>query len=166
MMVANQEATSFITPYGLFCNITMPFGLKNTGAMYQRTMNICLDKKVGMKVEANIDNIVVKTKIADILIADLTQTLANLCKFNIKFNPDKCVFGIPFRKLLDFIVSQSGIATNPEKITTLEKLSAPIKLKDIQKLAGFVASLSQFISHLGEKALPMYRLLHKTMMFN
>ena len=38
MKESNQLATSFITPYGSYCYVTMPFGLKNAGATYQRCM--------------------------------------------------------------------------------------------------------------------------------
>ena len=38
----------------------------------------------------------------------------------------------------------------------------PTDLKQVQKLAGCVAALSRFISRLGEKALPLYRLLRRT----
>jgi hypothetical protein len=34
----DQLATSFITPFGMFCYMTMPFGLRNTGSTYQRCM--------------------------------------------------------------------------------------------------------------------------------
>jgi hypothetical protein len=34
----DQIKTSFITSYRAYCYVTMPFGLKNTGATYQRTM--------------------------------------------------------------------------------------------------------------------------------
>jgi hypothetical protein len=36
----NQLATSFVTPFGTYCYVTMPFGLKNVGAMYQHFMLI------------------------------------------------------------------------------------------------------------------------------
>jgi hypothetical protein len=34
----DQIMTSFITPYGAYCYVTMPFGLKNAGATCQWTM--------------------------------------------------------------------------------------------------------------------------------
>lgn len=34
----DQEKTSFTTPWGTYCYVVMPFGLKNAGAAYQRTM--------------------------------------------------------------------------------------------------------------------------------
>ena len=40
-------------------------------------------------------------------------------------------------------------------------MQRPAKLHDVQKLAGRVAALSRFISKLGEKALPFYRLMKK-----
>ena len=38
MKESDQLVTSFITPFGSFCYVTMSFGLKNVGAMYQRCM--------------------------------------------------------------------------------------------------------------------------------
>ena len=80
----------------------------------------------------------------------------------IKLNPEECVFGIPAGKLLGFIVSNRGIEANPEKIQALSQLATPTDHKQIQKLTGCVAALSRFISRLGEKALPLYRLLRRT----
>jgi hypothetical protein len=44
--------TSFITPHGMYCYTTMPFGLRNTGAMYQPCMNHVFSDHIGSTVEA------------------------------------------------------------------------------------------------------------------
>ena len=40
----DQIKTSFITPYGTYYYITMPFGMKNAGATYQHCMQRCFRK--------------------------------------------------------------------------------------------------------------------------
>jgi hypothetical protein len=81
MKESDQLATSFITPFGMYCYTTMSFGLRNAGATYQRCMNL------------------------------------------------------------------------------------PKDLKGVQRVMGCLAALSRFISRLGEKGLPLYRLLRKAERF-
>jgi hypothetical protein len=78
----------------------MTSGLKNTRATYQKEIQKCLKSQIGKNVEAYIDDVVVKTTEEGQLIADLTQTFANLREFQWKLNPTKCVFGVPSRLLL------------------------------------------------------------------
>jgi hypothetical protein len=67
--------------------------------------------------------------------------------------------------LLGFIVSERGIEANPEKIAAVTNMG-PIKdLKGVQRVMGCLAALSRFISRLGEKGLPLYRLLRKAERF-
>ena len=110
MAESDQAAAAFIMPYGPFCFNTMPFGLKNAGATYQRMIQTCLQKQIGKRVEAYVDGS---------LIDDLRLTFDNLQTYDIKFNPEKCVFGVPAGKLLGFIVSNRGIEANPAKIQAL-----------------------------------------------
>src|SRR5215213_854123 len=159
---ADQIKTSFITPYGAYCYTTMPFGLKNAGATYQRCMQKCLQDQIGRNVHAYVDDVVVKTKEMPTLLDDLRETFTNLRRFRMKLNPAKCTFGVPAGQLLGYLVSQRGIEANPEKISAIEKMELPQCLKDVQKFTGCLASLSRFVSRLGEKALPMYQLLKKS----
>src|SRR3954453_23743305 len=76
-------------------------------------------------------------------------------------NPLKCVFGVPAEKLLGFIVSHRGIEVNPEKIKAILNIKRQPCLKDVHRLTGCVAAVSRFISRLGEKASPLYKLLKK-----
>jgi hypothetical protein len=105
---------------------------------------------------------VVKTKQSSTLLDDLKETFANLRRYRIKLNPEKCTFGVPAGQLLSYIISQRGIEANPSKIKAIEALEPPTQLRDVQKFAGCLASLSQFVSRLGEKAVLLYQLMKKT----
>ena len=78
MKESDQLATSFITPFGSFCYVSMPFRLKNAGATYQCCMLKCFENLIGRTIEAYVDDIVVKSKRADHLVAGLEQTFAKL----------------------------------------------------------------------------------------
>src|SRR3954465_15655469 len=60
------------------------------------------------------------------------------------------------------MVSERGIEANPEKIAAIQNMKPPKQLRDVQKLTGCLAALNQFISRLGEKALPLYQLMKKS----
>src|SRR3990170_6385273 len=108
-----------------------------------------------------MDDIVVKTKDRSTLIQDLEETFANVRKINLKLNPEKCVFGVPSGKLLGFFMSHRGIEANPDKIRAIEQIQAPKIVKDVRRLAGYVAALSRFISKFAERALPFFKILKK-----
>jgi hypothetical protein len=165
MKEPDQLATFFITPFGMHCYITMPFGLRNAGATYQRCMNHVFEQHIGRMVEAYVDDIVVKTRKASDLLTDLETTFKCLKAKGVKLNLEKCVFGVPRGMLLGFIVSERGIEANPETIAAITN-TGPIKdLKGVQRVMGCLAALSRFISRLGERGLPLYRLLRKTERF-
>jgi hypothetical protein len=157
----DEEKTTFITPFGAFCYTSMPFGLKNAGATYQRAIQTCLADHWGKRVEAYVDDMVIKTENSENFIEDLQLVFNSLRRYRWKLNPEKCVFGVPAGKLLGFIVSHQGIEANPEKIEAIMRMEAPRSQKKVQRLTRCMAALSRFISRLGEKGLPFYKLLKK-----
>jgi hypothetical protein len=158
----DEEKTAFITPYSVFCYQVMPFGLKNAGVTYQRMMQNCLRSQIGCNIQVYINDVVITTRKEESLISDLIETFDNLNRYNLKLNPTKCSFGVSAGQLLGFLVSARGIEANPEKIQAILTMGKPAKLHDIQKLAGRVAALSQFVARLGEKALHFYALMKKS----
>ena len=109
-----------------------------------------------------MDDMVVKTKNSDTLIEDLKQTFENLKRWRWKLNPNKCVFGVPLGQLLEFLVSHRGIEANTKQIRAIIEMGPPLSVKDVQKLTGCMAALNRFISRLGKKGLPFFKLLKKT----
>jgi hypothetical protein len=136
------------------------FGLKNVGATYQRAIQACFKRQLNKNVEAYVDDVVVKTQNSDTqLIADLEETFASLREYRWKLNPNKCVFSVTSGKLLSFIINHRGIEANLEKISAITKMKALTCIKDMQKLTGCMAALNRFISKLGERGLPFFKLL-------
>src|SRR6266540_4023941 len=158
---SNCIKTSFITLFGAYCYIMMLFGLKNTNATYLRAMQRCLHDQLGRNMEAYVDDVIIKSRVKEDLISDLSKTFTNLRCFRWKLNPEKCVFGVPSGKLLGFIVSYHDVEANPQKLKDIFKMNSSTTLKDVQKLIDCMATLSRFVSRLRERAMPFYKLLKK-----
>jgi hypothetical protein len=155
----DQIKTAFITLFGTYAYKTMSFGLKNAGATYQRAIQMCFADQLHWNIEAYVDDVVMKTRNPDGLIADLEETFSSLHRFRWKLNPTKCIFRVPSEKLLRFIVSNRGIEANLAKISAITDIGAPATIKDVQNLTGCMAALKRFISRLGERGLPFFKLL-------
>ena len=143
MKESDQLATSFITPYGSYCYVTKPFGLKNAGATYQRCIQQWFTDQIDPLDQPNqaerpkptiavyVDDIVVKMAQACDLIANLATMFVNLRRFNIRLNPEKCVFGVPKGKLLGYIMSEHGIEANPKKIMAISNMGPIHNVKGV-----------------------------------
>uniref|UniRef100_A0A8R7PP00 Reverse transcriptase domain-containing protein n=1 Tax=Triticum urartu TaxID=4572 RepID=A0A8R7PP00_TRIUA len=92
---ADRLKTAFITPFGAFYYLSMTFGLRNASATFQRCMQKCLLKHLGRNAHVYVDDIMVKTEKRNTLLEDLKETFENLRRFEIKINPEKCVFRVP-----------------------------------------------------------------------
>jgi hypothetical protein len=112
-------------------------------------------------MEAYMDDMVVKTQEEEGLISNLVETFDNPRKFKMKRNPEKCIFRVPLGKLLGYMVSWHRIDPNLEKVLSITMMKPPESLHDVQKLMGCMAALSRFISRLGIRGLPFFKLLKK-----
>ena len=81
---------------------------------------------IGRTVEAYVDDIDVKSRKANDLVADLRIGFDCLRAKGVKLNPEKCVFGVPQGMLLGFIVSQRDIEPNPKKVSAITRMG-PIR---------------------------------------
>jgi hypothetical protein len=59
------------------------------------------------------------------------------------------------------MVGHRGIEANPAKVDVLRKMAKPSNKKVVMKLTGMMAALGRFISKLGEKGIPFFKLLKK-----
>jgi hypothetical protein len=158
----DEEHTVFITIDVLFCYIFMPYDLKNTLSTFMRVMHKTFGDLIRDLIEVYIDDIVVKIKSRAFLLDNLTQIFGSLRSTHTKLNPDKYVFRVTVGKALSFLVSYQGIEANPKKIRTIEAMRPPARIKDVQKLTGYLSALIQFIFRLAERTLSFFKLLCKS----
>ena len=62
-------------------------------------------------------------------------------------------------KIMGVLVLHRGIEVNPKKIAAIVRMRSPQDRSQIQKLTGHMVSLSRFISKLGEKSTPFFKLM-------
>jgi flagellar biosynthesis regulator FlbT len=93
MKESDQLMTTFVTPFRTYYYVTMPFSLKNAGATYQHCMLTVFGDLIGQTIEAYVDDIVVKLKRADNMVASLDQAFKCLWAKNIKLNPKNASLG-------------------------------------------------------------------------
>ncbi|GJY63945.1 reverse transcriptase domain-containing protein [Tanacetum coccineum] len=62
MAEGDEDKTAFFAGEGVFCYRKIPFGLKNAGATYQRLVDKVFHDQIGRKLEAYVDDMIIKTK--------------------------------------------------------------------------------------------------------
>ncbi|XP_020204928.1 uncharacterized protein LOC109790223 [Cajanus cajan] len=92
---------------------------------------------------------------------DLQELFETIGKYQLKLNPEKCSFGVQAGKFLGFVLTHRGIEANPEKCSAIINMRSPATVKEVQQLAGRMASLSRFLSKAADKALPLFQCLRK-----
>jgi len=116
---------------------------------------------LGQNVKAYVDDMVVTSERKDHHIADLEELFATIAKYNLKLNPDKCVFRVEAGKFLGFLLTERGIEENPDKCATIIGMRSLTDVMEVQQLTGRIAALFRFLSTSGDKGYPYFQCLKK-----
>ncbi|XP_071913979.1 uncharacterized protein [Coffea arabica] len=155
----DQKKTSFITEEGTYCYVTMPFGLKNASATYQRLVNKLFKNQIGRNMEVYVDDMLVKIRTQEQFIADLREIFDVLRSSRMRLNPKKCIFGIRSGKFLGYMIFKEGVRANPDKIKAIMDMAPPRNIKEVQRLTGRMAALNRFLSKSAVRGSPFFKAL-------
>ena len=109
----------------------MPFGLKNAVSTYKRMMTRIFKSQLGKSIEAYIDDMVVKSKVASKHVRDLGDIFEILRRHKLRLNAFKCSFGVGLGKLLGYMVTHRGIEVSPDQIKVINNLQPPQNPKKV-----------------------------------
>uniref|UniRef100_A0A2N9J8Z5 RNA-directed DNA polymerase n=1 Tax=Fagus sylvatica TaxID=28930 RepID=A0A2N9J8Z5_FAGSY len=136
MSPKDAEKTAFRTPIGNFYYTVMPFGLKNAGATYQRTMTAMFHDMMHREIEDYVNDIVVKSKTREDHFSILKKVFERCRLYKLKMNPLKCAFRVSAGKFLGFLVHQCGIDVDPAKASAIATMKPPTTHKELKSFLG------------------------------
>ncbi|XP_058181220.1 uncharacterized protein LOC131299655 [Rhododendron vialii] len=161
MSPEDREKTTFTMPWGTYCYRVMPFGLKNTGASYQRMATTLLHNMMRKEVEVYVDDMIVKSKEREGHYEALRKFFERIRIYKLRLNPQKCTFKVTAGKMLGFLITQRGIEVDPSKIQAIMEIPPPKTEKEVRSFLGKVQIISRFISKLTDTCEPLFKLLKK-----
>ena len=161
MAAKDAEKTTFRTPIGNFYYVVMPFGLKNVGATYQRTITAIFHDMIHEEMEDYIDDIVIKSKTRTGHLRVLEQVFERCRKYKLCINPIKCTFEVSTGKFLGFLVHHKGISVDPAKATTIATMKRPTTVKELKSFLGRVSYIRRFVPGLASVTTGLSKLLKK-----
>ena len=158
---SSQPLTAFITLWGLYEWVRIPFGLRNAPGAFQSFMENCIRGLRDDVCVPYLDDIIVFSKTFEDHLQNLQKVLRRLREHGVKLKPRKCKL---FRKEVNFlgqIVSADGYKLDPDNIKALVHLqnSIPKTLGDVRRLVGLLGYYRRYIKNFSLVAKPIYDLL-------
>ena len=133
----------------------MPFGLTNTGATFQREMDVAFRGLINHFVIVYLDDVTMFSKNRSNHISHLRKVLERCRKFGISLNPKKTIFAVTKGISLGFVVSKEGIMIDLERTKDISRITFPSTKKSMQSFMGKINFVRRFVPSFSEIVHPM-----------
>lgn len=159
----SSKLTTFVTPFGNYRFLRMPFGIKPAMEIYQKRQHLLLQGLEGVVCIADDILVFGSGETMEEAIADhdinLKKLLIRIRKENLKLNRDKLRLCQDSVKFFGHIINSKGIMPDPDKVKAIREMPKPENKDDVLRFLGMVTYLSKFIPNLSEHSEPLRRLV-------
>ena len=163
---ASKKILAMATPLGLYEPNSMPFGMKNAPAIFQREMQRVLRDRLYQGVMVFIDDILIYSKTEEEHLELVRWVLRRLQEEGYYANPDKCEFFQREVSFLGHVVSECGVAVQEHKVRVVADWPQPRNKKDVRAFLGLTGYYRKFISEYSEIAVPLTDLTRDAVNFD
>ena len=157
----HEWLTAFITRFGLFESLVVPFGLQGAPGAFQNYINDILHDVLDVYATAYLDDVLIYSDNIQDHERHVNDVLDRLAKAGLSVDIDKCEFYTTRTKYLGLIITPGGIEMDPEKVKAVTEWQAPESKKSLQSFLGFANFYRRFIKNFSTMATPLYELTKK-----
>ena len=141
----------------------MPFGLTNAPAYFVHLMNKVFMKFMDKFVVVFIDDILVYSKTPEEHAEHLRIVLGELRKHQLYAKFSKCEFWLRQVGFLGHVLTQEGVAVDPEKVKAVLGWKPPANVTDVRSFLGMAGYYRRFIEGFSTIAKAMTQLLTRNL---
>jgi len=143
----------------------MAFGLTGAPATFLKAMNITLGPLLRKCVLVFFDDILIFSRILEEHIEHVRLVLELLQRGRWQVNFSKCVFAQQQLRYLGHLISEQGVATDPDKVQAVLHWPTPSSVKELRSFLGLAGYYRRFVRHFGMISRPLTDLLKKQALF-
>jgi len=149
--------TAVITPFGTYTFNFSTFGLRNSGATFQRMMDGILGDLPFCA--CYVDDILIFSGDPNEHLQHLRVVLKRLHNNGLVVRQDKCQFGATSVEFLGHKISPTGVSPLPSKVDAVSRFPPPTTIKGLQEFVGMVNYYHRFLSKIAHIMEPLYNSL-------
>ena len=158
-----KSISAFVTPEGLFQYKVMAFGLRNSGATYQRLINKCLEGIPNAK--GYIDDVLLFSSTWLGHVNTIKEVFKRLLDANLTVNLSKSDFGKAQVLYLGHVIGNGCVAPAEAKVNCIVDYPVPVNVKQLRRFLGIVGFFRNFCPNFSLVASPLTDLLKKNVKF-
>ena len=160
-----QQRSAFVTRGGLWRWKVLPFGLTSAPATFERLMERVLKGLQWRTLLLYLDDIIVFSKDFDSHLTRLEEVFQRFRAARLKLKPGKCRLFQREVNYLGHVVSQTGVATDPDKVDAVRNWPQPRCVQEVRSFLGFVGYYRRFCPDFATTAKPLNVLTSKETAF-
>ena len=160
---SSRGKTAFVTPFGKYEFLMVPFGLAQAPAYFQLLMNKVLK---GLKFAMTyLDDIIIFSENELQHLEHLEIVFSRLQEAGLKMKHSKCDFFKSEIHYLVHLISPEGISSLPNKLDWIRHMPALKDAKEIKQFSGLTGYYTKFVPRFADISRPLTTLTKKDRKF-